>query len=108
MTTWNVAEITLDARYFRNDPDNLTLACKSVSEVLGKYIEEKGADESVMSSELKPPSLLARGVDLNILDRLAWVPNHITFRDVRTGEQRDFRIRSYSRDGDAAKFALGG
>src|ERR1700677_2332201 len=107
MTAWNVAEISLRADYINSDSNTLTLVCQSISEVAGDYVNKLGADESVMRSEIEPPSLVAKGIDLKILDALTWTPNHISFKDARAGEQRDFLIRGYSREGSAAKFPLG-
>jgi hypothetical protein len=107
MATWNVEEVTLEAHYIGHAPDKLTLPCKSVSEIPGKYFDDTAADGAVQTSEIEQPSLLAKGIDLNILDAITWEPNRINFRDLRTGEVKEFRIqRRHIREPNTAKFAM--
>jgi len=107
MASWDVAEITVEAHYIGNDPDTLTLPCKLVLEVPGVYEHKVAADGTVMRSEAEPPSLLAKGIDLRVLDAIGWEPNLLSFKDSRTGERREFQIvRRYTQEPSAAKFAL--
>jgi hypothetical protein len=107
MATWNVEEVTLEAHYIGRAPDKLTLPCKSVSEIPGKYFDDTAADGAVMTSEIEQPFLLAKDVDLKLLDAITWEPNRINFKDLRTGEAKEFPIkRRYIREPNTAKFAI--
>ena len=107
MTTWKVEEVTLEAHYVGRAPDKLTLPCKSISEIPGTYSDDVAADGAVMTNVIEKPSLMARGVDLMILDAITWEPNRISFHDLHTGETKEFPIqRRYIREPNTAKFAI--
>jgi hypothetical protein len=60
-----------------------------------------------MTSEIDPPSLLVKGVDLKLIDAITWEPNRIKFKDLRTGEAKEFAIqRRHIREPNTAKFAI--
>jgi hypothetical protein len=86
----DVSEITLEAFYFNHDPDIQTFACQSVSEMPGKYVDDTSADGSVMRSELEPPLLMVRGIDVKAVESLEWKPTGLRFKDAKTGEEKVF------------------
>jgi hypothetical protein len=106
METWDVQEIILEARYINHDTESLTLPCNSVEEIPARYVESKGADGTIMRSEIDPLSLLVRGIDLRSLGAITWEPNRILFRALRTGESKEFECLGYSREGDAVRFLV--
>ncbi len=107
--TWDVSEITLEAHYFNHAPDTLTIACQSVCKVPGKYEDDIAADGGVQRSEIEPPCLLVKGVDLKSLDAIKWEPNSLFFKDVATGELKEFPVLRWGcRELKAAKFAIHG
>ena len=107
--TWTVPEVTLEAHYMSNHaPDVLTLFCQSVSSMPGRYAESKGADGSIMRSELESPSLLLNGTDLKLLNATTWQPNCLRFKDTGTGQWQEFGVQRDIRDVGIAKFSLHG
>jgi hypothetical protein len=106
--TWNVTEILLEARYMVGDSDTLPLACRSLSLIPEQnYPPDISADGNQMFSVKTPATLEARGVELIALQSLKWEPTHITFRDVYTGEQKEFAMNSFSfEEPDKAKFVI--
>lgn len=105
----DVREITLEAFYLNHDPDRQTFACRSVTEMPGNYVDDTSADGSVMRSELEPPFLMVRGVDVKAVGALGWKPTDLRFKDAETGEEKVFsgHLRD-TLEPDALKFAIHG
>ena len=107
--TWDVAEITLKAHYLKHEADTVTIACRSVSEVAGEYIDDVAADGGVMRSEIEPPTLMVRGIDPRAFEAIVWKPTHLLFEDPKTREQKEFSVRPWhTAEPNAAKFAIRG
>lgn len=105
----DVSEITLEAFYLNHDPDRQSFACQSVSEMQGKYVDDTSADGSVMRSELEPPLLVVRGIDVKAVEALRWKPTGLRFKDAKTGEEKVFsgQLRD-TVEPDTLKFAIYG
>ena len=105
----DVNEVTLEAFYFNHDPDSQAFACWSISEVPAKYVDDTGADGSVMRSELEPPLLMVRGIDVKAVEALRWKPTGLRFKDAKTGEEKVFsgQLRD-TVEPDTLKFAIHG
>jgi hypothetical protein len=105
----DVSEITLEAFYLNHDPDRQTFACRSVSEMPGKYVDDTSADGSVMRSELEPPFLMVRGVDVKAVEAVEWKPTDLRFKDAKTGEEKVFSCHLRATlEPDTLKFAIHG
>ena len=105
----DVSEVTLEAFYLNHDPDRQTFACRSVSEMPAIYVDNTGADGSVMWSELEPPLLMVRGVDVKAVEALGWKPTGLRFKDAQTGVEKVFsgQLRD-TVEPDTLKFAIHG
>lgn len=105
----NVTEFTLEAFYFNHAPDRQTFACQSVSETPGRYVYDTSADGTIMRSEIEPPAVLVKGVDLKTIESLGWKPTHLRFKDGKTGEEKVFpgQLRD-TLEPDTLKFAIRG
>ena len=104
-----VSEVTLEAFYFNHDPDRRTFACRSVSEMPAKYVDDTGADGSVMRSELEPPLLMVSGIDVTAVEALGWKPTGLQFKDAKTGEEKVFSGQLCGTvESDTLKFAIHG
>jgi TIR domain len=105
----DVSEVTLEAFYFNHDPDRQTFRCRSVSEMPAKYVDDTGADGSVMRSELEPPLLIVRGIDVKAVEELRWKPTGLRFKDVKTGDEKLFPGQLHDTvEPDTLKFAFHG
>jgi pyrimidine deaminase RibD-like protein len=105
----DVSEITLEAFYLNHDPDKQSFACQSVSETQGKYVDDTSADGSVMRSELEPPLLVVRGIDVKAVEALGWKPTGLRFKDAQTGVEKVFsgQLRD-TVEPDTLKFGIHG
>lgn len=105
--TRDVGEVTLEAFYVNHDPHKHTFACQSVSELPGKYIDDTSADGRVMRSEIEPPSVVIKGIDVKAVESLGWQPTRLLFQDARTGESKEFsgQLRD-SLEPNTLKFAI--
>ena len=105
----DVSEVTLEAFYFNHDPDRRTFACRSVSEMPAKYVDDTGADGSVMRTELEPPLLMIAGIDVKAVEALGWKPTSLRFTDAKTGQEKVFsgQLRD-TVEPDTLKFAIHG
>ena len=88
--TRNVTEITLEADYLNHDSDRRSFPCQSVAELPGKYIDDTSADGSIMRSEIVPPTVVVRGIDVKAVEGMGWKPTRLLFKDARTGESKEF------------------
>jgi pyrimidine deaminase RibD-like protein len=105
----DVREITLEAFYINHGPDRQAFACQSVSVIPGRYVDHTSADGKIMRSEIEPPAVLVKGVDVNAIETLGWEPTGLRFKDAKTGEEKVFsgQLRD-TVEPDALKFAIHG
>jgi len=92
MTTWEVAEVTLEADYLNAARQTVTMSCRSVSEREPTYVSSTSADGGIMVSQVTPRCLLVGGVTHKDIDDLGWKPNRIAFKVLRTGELKEYGV----------------
>lgn len=102
-----VKEVTLKALYMNAEPDSQTFKCSSVVELPPEYVDDKAADGAIMRSIIERPAILIRGIDVSAVEALAWEPNRLEFRDVRTGEVKEHIGKlDVSKDPNSVKFEI--
>jgi hypothetical protein len=107
--SWPAKEIALEARYLGNkEVDRIVLACQSIDKTPGKYVNDVGADQHVMQSEIEPPALLVRGADVPAVEKLGWTPMSLSFHD-GGGQLQEFSgSLGYTEEPNTIRFMLHG
>jgi hypothetical protein len=90
---WKTCQILLEAHYMNAPTDSIEIKCSGVVEMPPVfYPEQRGADGSVMRSVKRHRSLLVEDIASGVLANTSWQPTDVSFLDVDTNEQKEFRV----------------
>jgi hypothetical protein len=92
---WAVTTITLVARYFNAKPDEITIACRSLSLFDAEIETEYDASGLPQYQRVVGAAfVLAKGIDATIIRKLTWDPQQLVFTDSTTGLEKTIFVRA--------------
>jgi hypothetical protein len=89
---WSVQSITLTANYFNHAPDQLTIACRTVTQ-FDAHIETISDGGAPYRRLVAPAYALAEGIDSSTIRSLQWKPQLLSFIDLATKSEKIFHVQ---------------
>ena len=89
---WSVQSITLTARYFNHAPDELSVACKTVTLFDAHIKTECEASGAAYSRVIAQAHILATGIDPTAVRSLSWTPQELAFIDLTTNSEQRYLL----------------